>query len=189
MSERALVRGLAVLVLGAVALPAQAREVRATFLSVEDGGERRQRAMQDVRYGYFVRTFLSKRVPKSQQAAGAPVPHRDRTYRKRNLILQNDKIPLHMLQSIRFSYRPSDTPGTEELVLRVELDTGLERDVPASELRGYGSFAPPFLEGTEDGVPRRFALPPFRAAGSAGGEMILEKVVFDPVVRRTTRRR
>lgn len=181
-------RLLGILTLAAIATPLQAREVRATFLSVEEGGERRNRILEDVRYGYFVRDFLNKRTPKPQPPPGTPLPHRDRTLRKRSIILQNDKIPLHMIQSIQFSYRSTDTPGTQELVLRVELDTGLKRDVPASELRGYESFAPPFLEGKDGGTPRRFALPPYRVEGAGRGEMFLEKVEFQSAPPRNRRR-
>jgi hypothetical protein len=182
MPERA--KALAVLAIAVTVLSpaASAREVRATFLSLGADGERQQSTLSDVRYGYFVRDLLAVRPRRADPGEAGPatqaVPHRDRTLRKRALILQNAKIPLHMIRSIDFSHREADTAGAYELVLRVTLVTGTERDVPASELRGFESFSPPFLEGVEGQTVVRYALTPFRRGSEEPRQGDLERVVF-----------
>lgn len=180
------------LVWGGAAGSAAAREVRATFLALEPSGERTQITLEDVRYGYFVRSFLERRPPEgevAEEGSGAPLRHRDRTIRKRSLVLQIGKIPFHTIRSIELAYRPSGTPGSEVLVLRVTLVTGMERDVPATDLRGFESFREPFLEGREGGKARRFALTPFRPEGGGEGQEWLEKVVFHTRLRGGARSR
>lgn len=170
---------LAALCLAAAFTAAQARGVRATFLAVGASGEREQVTLSDVRYGYVVRRLLDRRTPKAAPGAGpAPLPYRDRTIRKRALVLQNERIPLHMIRSIEVGYRPSSTPGTQVLALRITLETGTERDVPGIDLRGFEGIEPPFLEGMDGDTPRRFALAPFRAEASAAQGPALEKVLF-----------
>ena len=169
--------------------PALARPARATFLSLGADGRRQQHTLEDVRYGYFVRTLLDKKPSGKNADPEGGLPRRDRTLRKRYLALQDGKIHFHMIRSIEFAYRASDTPGAHMLVLRVTLETGTELDVPSSELRGFESFKAPFLEGREGAEPRVFELEPFMPEGATRRAPALEKVLFHNRARAPQRRR
>jgi hypothetical protein len=167
----------ALLACAASAAPALAAGARATFLYVDEQGERQQRTLDEVRYGYRLRTYLDKR-PAKDAPAGAPLPHKERLVRKGSLLLQTRKIQFHALNSIEVGYRPSDTAGTEVLVLRLTLVGGEEIELPSTDLRGFEGFEPPFLEGADGGEVVRFPLAPFRPDGAATAPPALERVFF-----------
>ncbi len=144
---------------------AQARRVRVTFLFVDDQGVRQQETFPDARYAYFERKLLNVR---SRPSDSSSLPHRDRTIRRRALLLQEGRISFQAIRSIEFSYRGTDTEGTEELVLRLTLTNGKSLDVRGRELKGFASFRPPCLEGVIDKKSSvRFSLPAFRRVGEA----------------------
>jgi hypothetical protein len=175
--RRAARRALVAFLLAGVAWPAPAATVRATFLFVDEHGQQ-QETLADVRYGYMVRRFLSLRTPEPVEGQkSAPLPHKDKAYRKRSLILQDRKFPLYTIRAIEVGYRPSDTAGVEALVLRVTLVGGLEMDVKGSELRGFESFSPPFFEGAGEKGPLRFLLPAFRREGESAPRPALQKIL------------
>jgi hypothetical protein len=176
-STRLALVAAALLAWGAPQAPARAAGARATFLYVDERGERQQKTLDDVRYGYRVRTYLDKR-PAKDAPAGAPLPHKERTLRKGSFLLQTRKIQFQVVNSVELRYRPSDTAGTDALVLRLTLVGGEEIDLPSTDLRGFEGFEPPFLEGKEGDQVARFPLVPFRSAGSAPAPPALEKVFF-----------
>ena len=177
-ARRAAPRLLLAVLLAATASPVAAATVRATFLFVDESGQQQQETLSDVRYGFMVRRFLSVRTPEPIEGQpGAPLPHKDKPFRRRGLLVQDRKYPLYIIRSIELGYRPSDTAGVEALVLRVTLVSGLEFDVKGSELRGFESFNPPFFEGKKEGVPLRFPLPAFRREGENTPGPALQKIL------------
>jgi hypothetical protein len=165
------------LLFAAASTPARAVPARATFLYIDEQGERQQRTFENVRYGYRIRTYLDRR-PSRDAPAGAPLPHKEKVVRKGSFLLQTRKIPFQAVAAADLGYRPSGTAGTELLVLRLTLVGGEKIDVPATDLRGFEGFEPPFLEGGDGDRTVLFPLAPFRAAGSTGPAPRLEKVFF-----------
>jgi len=163
----------------------EARQHRATFLFTDERGEIRQETLIDVRYVYVERRFLSAEPPEGGSPGTTPLPYRDRAIRRGSILLQNSRISFDVIRSIHFDYRGSETAGTEELVLRLTMTDASERDVPASDLRGFAGSTSPYLEGKidEDSEAIRFELPPFRREAQQT-ESRLEKVFFHHGARR-----
>lgn len=178
-ARRAAPRILLAVLLAATASPAAATTVRATFLFVDESGQQQQETLSDVRYGFMVRRFLNVRTPQPAEGQpGAALPHKDKPYRRRALLLQGGKYPLYILRSIELGFRPSYTAGVEALVLRLTLVSGLEIDVKGSELRGFESISPPFFEGNRGEEVLRFMLPAFRRQGESAPGAALQKILI-----------
>jgi hypothetical protein len=177
-ARRAAPRILLAVLLAATASPTAAATVRATFLFIDESGQTQQETLSDVRYGFMVRRFLNVRTPRPAEGQpGAALPHKDKPYRRRSLLLQDGRYPLYLVRSIELGFRPSDTAGVEALVLRVTLVSGLEIDVKGSELRGFETFSPPFFEGKRGEEVLRFMLPAFRRQGESAPGPALQKIL------------
>ena len=163
----------------------EARQHRATFLFTAESGETRQETLINVRYVYVDRRFLSAEPSEGGSPGAAPLPYRDHPIRRRAVLLQSTRISFNVIRSIQFDYRGSETAGIEELVLRLTMTDGSERDVPGSDLRGFAGSTSPYLEGKidEDSEPIQFVLPPFRRKAEKTGSG-LEKVFFHHGSRR-----